>query len=73
MESTHEDQPILKVKVYPGADSDFTLYKDDGTTYAYESGNNEIAKLHWDDANRKLTQQGAKAWDKTQLPVEIVK
>ncbi len=73
VESTHEDQPILKVKVYPGADSDFTLYKDDGTTYAYESGKNEITKLHWDDANRKLTQQGAKAWDKTQSPVEVVK
>jgi alpha-D-xyloside xylohydrolase len=74
VESTHDDQPIMKVKVYAGASSDFTLYKDDGTTYAYEAGKNEITTLHWDNANRKLTQQGAKAWDERNAKlVEIVK
>ncbi len=74
VESTHDDQPIMKVKIYAGASSDFTLYKDDGTTYAYEAGKNEITTLHWDNANRKLTQQGAKAWDERNAKlVEIVK
>ncbi len=74
VESTHDDQPIMKVKVYAGASTDFTLYKDDGTTYAYETGNNQITGLHWDDTNRKLTQSGAKAWDhEDKRLVEIVK
>jgi alpha-D-xyloside xylohydrolase len=73
VESTHDDQPIMKVKVYPGADAAFTLYKDDGTTYAYEKGDRQITELKWDDATGKLTQSGAKAWDdKGTNLVEIV-
>ena len=35
--STNETQKIGQVRVYPGADGDFTLYSDDGKTYAYET------------------------------------
>ena len=38
IESTNEKQAIASLRVYPGADGDFTLYSDDGTTYAYETG-----------------------------------
>jgi alpha-D-xyloside xylohydrolase len=62
VESTHEKQSIAHVKVYPGADGDFTVYSDDGLTYAYEKGDSQITHLHWDDATKKLTQSGAKAW-----------
>ena len=34
--STQEKQSIASVRVYPGANADFTLFSDDGTTYAYE-------------------------------------
>ena len=37
--STDELQTIAQVHVYPGADGEFTLYNDDGQTYAYEKGN----------------------------------
>jgi len=47
---------------YPGANADFTLYSDDGTTYAYEQGNRSITNLHWDNASRELTHTGAAAW-----------
>ncbi len=63
VESTHDQQPLAKVKIYSGADAEFTLYNDDGTTYAYEGGIHQITKLHWDDRRRTLTQEGAKAWD----------
>ncbi len=73
VESTHDKQPLANIKVYPGADADFTLYNDDGTTYAYEKGERQITHLHWDNASRKLTQEGAKAWDESQQNlVEIV-
>ena len=51
--STSEKQDIAKVRVYPGADADFTLFSDDGTTYAYEKNAGSITKLHWNDATRK--------------------
>ena len=62
VESTNQTQAIEKVRVYPGADGRFTLYNDDGTTYAYEQGKHEITELHWDDAAGKLTHTGARAW-----------
>ncbi len=63
VESTHDKQPLAKIRVYPGANAEFTLYNDDGFTYAYESGENQITKLKWDDRAKKLTHEGAKAWD----------
>jgi len=71
VESTHEKQSIAHVKVYPGADGDFTLYGDDGQTYAYEKGNFQVTNLHWDDASHKLTQTGTHAWSEDAI-VEVV-
>jgi alpha-D-xyloside xylohydrolase len=62
VESTHQTQAIAKVRVYPGADTSFTLFSDDGTTYAYETGAGSVTKLHWDEASQKLTHEGAAAW-----------
>jgi len=53
--STSEKQELAKVEVYPGADADFTVYDDDGATYAYENGAMTLTHLHWDDNARKLT------------------
>ena len=60
--STNDPQALEKVRIYPGADSSFTLYEDDGKTYKYEKGGSKITHLHWDDATGKLTHDGAKAW-----------
>jgi len=65
VESTHESQAIEHVRVYPGADSSFTLFSDDGKTYAYENGAGAVTHLHWNDANQQLTHDGANAWTKT--------
>ena len=62
VESTHDKQSIAKVKVYPGANANFTLFSDDGTTYAYETGAGSLTQLHWDDQNQKFTHEGAAAW-----------
>ena len=66
VESTNERQRIAKVKVYGGADGQFVLYNDDGTTYAYEKGENQITTLKWNDVEGKLTKSGAKAWEAAQ-------
>ncbi len=62
IESTNQKQTIDKLRIYPGADGDFTLYNDDGVTYAYEQGKQDITHLHWSDAAQKLTHSGSKAW-----------
>ena len=36
--------------VYPGANSDFTLYEDDGLTYGYERGEYAVTRIHWNNA-----------------------
>ncbi len=59
VESTNENQKIAKLRVYPGADGDFDLYNDDGTTYAYEQGKLELTHLHWSDASSRLTHTGS--------------
>ena len=82
IESTSQPQKVARVRVYPGADVDFTLYSDDGTTYAYEKGDFKVTNLHWDDAAKKLSHAGAEAWSEPdseiveiahRLKVQIVK
>jgi len=70
IESTSQVQRIAKVRVYAGADAEFTLYQDDGTTYAYEKGERRITDLHWNEATGKMRQEGAAAW--TQPDSEIL-
>jgi alpha-D-xyloside xylohydrolase len=62
IESTSQVQAIAKLLVYPGANAEFTLYDDDGTTYAYEKGKSKITTLHWDDATQKLSYEGSPIW-----------
>ncbi len=45
----------VELRVYRGADGNFTLYEDEGDTYDYESGAYATIPLHWDDAARTLT------------------
>lgn len=62
VESTSQTQKLARLRLYPGADGEFTLYRDDGNTYAYEKGASQITRLHWDDASKKLSHEGAQAW-----------
>jgi alpha-D-xyloside xylohydrolase len=74
VESTHQAQAIARIRVYPGADAAFTLFSDDGTTYAYEQGAGSITRLRWDDAAGKFTHDGATAWSSPDNDVvEVVK
>jgi len=65
VENTGQEQKIARVRVYPGADGEFTLYDDDGKTYAYEKGESRVTHLRWDDAAQKLSHEGAAAWPGT--------
>jgi alpha-D-xyloside xylohydrolase len=73
VESTHQAQAIERVRVYPGADAGFTLFSDDGQTYAYEKGAGSLTRLRWDEARRHLSHEGAAAWSgEDRAIVEVV-
>jgi alpha-D-xyloside xylohydrolase len=45
----------LEIRIYRGADGDFTLYEDENDTYNYEMGAYATIGFHWDDAKQMLT------------------
>ena len=45
----------LELRVYPGANGDFTLYEDEGDNYNYEKGQYATIAFHWNDKTRTLT------------------
>ena len=53
--STQKPEDPIEVRIYPGADGDFTLYEDENDTYNYEKGAYATIPLHWDDAAHTLT------------------
>ena len=62
VDSTQQHQKIASVRVYPGENGSFTLFEDDGKTYAYEKGGGSETKLTWDDATHHLQHEGAAAY-----------
>jgi alpha-D-xyloside xylohydrolase len=45
----------VELRVYRGADGDFTLYDDSGDGYGYETGAHATIPIHWDEASSTLT------------------
>lgn len=45
----------IELRVYAGANGDFTLYEDENDSYDYEKGAYATIPFHWDDASRTLT------------------
>ena len=50
--STQKPADPIELRIYAGADGDFTLYEDENDTYHYEKGAYTEIPLHWDDAHR---------------------
>jgi alpha-D-xyloside xylohydrolase len=44
-----------EIRVYPGADARFSVYEDDGESYAYEKGQYAVYDLVWTEATRTLS------------------
>ena len=43
-----------EIRVYPGADGEFSLYEDAGDGYDYETGACSVVKISWHEARREL-------------------
>ncbi|WP_303922197.1 TIM-barrel domain-containing protein [Draconibacterium sediminis] len=44
----------LEIRIYPGADGEFTLYEDEGDNYNYENGDYSTIGFSWNDKTRTL-------------------
>lgn len=45
----------LEIRIYPGADGEFTLYEDENDNYNYEKGVYSVINFKWDDTKRELS------------------
>ncbi|MGA8265107.1 MAG: TIM-barrel domain-containing protein [Ignavibacteriaceae bacterium] len=52
--ATEKNDPI-EIRIYPGADDEFTLYEDENDNYDYEKGVYSTITFKWDDAKKELT------------------
>jgi alpha-D-xyloside xylohydrolase len=52
--ATEQPDAPITLRVYRGADADFTLYEDEGDSYDYEKGAHATIALHWDEASSTL-------------------
>jgi len=53
--ATEKPEDPIELRIYRGADGDFTLYEDENDNYNYEKGAYATISFHWDDARRSLT------------------
>ena len=45
----------LELRIYPGANGEFTLYEDENDNYNYENGAYSTIKMTWNDQEKTLT------------------
>lgn len=55
VESAAAKPDPIDLRIYAGADGDFTLYEDEGDNYDYEHGSYSVIPIHWDDKAEALT------------------
>src|SRR5215469_5673201 len=53
--ATEKPEDPIELRIYRGADGDFTIYEDENDNYNYEKGAYATIPLHWDDASHTLT------------------
>lgn len=53
--STQKPEDPIELRVYRGADGNFTLYEDENDNYNYEKGAYAIIPFHWNEASQTLT------------------
>jgi alpha-D-xyloside xylohydrolase len=45
----------IELRVYSGADADYTIYEDEGDSYRYEKGAYATIPIHWNNQTQTLT------------------
>jgi len=53
--ATEKPAETIELRIYPGANGQFTIYEDENETYSYEKGVHSTIALSWNDQTRTLT------------------
>jgi alpha-D-xyloside xylohydrolase len=53
--ATEKKWDNLEIRIYEGANGEFTLYEDENDNYNYEKGIYSTITFNWDDAKKTLT------------------
>jgi len=53
--STEKPEDPMELRIYRGANGEFTLYEDENDGYNYENGSRATIQLHWDEIKQTLT------------------
>jgi alpha-D-xyloside xylohydrolase len=53
--ATEKNEDPLELRVYTGADADFSLYEDENDNYNYEKGIYALIPVHWNEKSKTLT------------------
>ncbi len=52
--ATEKPADPIELRIYPGADGEFTLYEDENDTYNYEKGSYATIPMSWDEKKNTL-------------------
>ena len=55
IQSSAEKSDTLEIRVYKGANGEFTLYEDEGDNYNYEKGKYATISFRWNEKYQSLT------------------
>jgi alpha-D-xyloside xylohydrolase len=53
--ATEKPADPIELRIYPGADGEFTLYEDENDNYNYEKGSFATINIRWDEKRNTLT------------------
>ncbi len=53
--ATEKPEDPIELRIYPGADGQFSIYEDENDNYNYEKGAYSTFRFTWNDAQRTLT------------------
>jgi alpha-D-xyloside xylohydrolase len=53
--ATEKSADQIELRIYPGADGNFTIYEDENDNYNYEKGVYSTIDIKWDEAKQTLT------------------
>jgi alpha-D-xyloside xylohydrolase len=60
----------IELRIYPGADGNFTLYQDEGDNYNYEKGAHSTIPINWSQSTNTLT-IGQRQGDYPGMPANV--
>ena len=53
--ATQKPAGAIELRIYPGADGEFTFYEDENDNYNYENGKSSTYSFNWDNKLHQLT------------------